>query len=179
MIPRRTPLRANTGLRRGKPLGRATPLRPVAGLAPGQPMQRTAAPAGRHRTGSRPLRDTGPDPKTRALVLVRDGYQCVRCGCPAGPEIGQYSLQHRKARGVGGDNSLPNLILLCGSATTGCHGAVEARKDPHDLAAGYRLESWQDPAAEGVMYASEHGSGVTLWLDADGGLSPEPPGRAA
>ena len=76
---------------------------------------------------------------------------------------------------MGGDNSLPNLILLCGTATTLCHGEVEGRQIREDLAAGYRLESWQDPAAEGVMYASEHGSGITMWLEADGGLTQDAP----
>lgn len=126
-----------------------------------------------------PARDTGPSRKVRALVLARDGYACCRCGKGCGPGIAEYSLQHRKARGVGGDNSLSNLILLCGSATTGCHGHVEARSDPHDLAAGYRLESWQEPALEPVLYASEHGSGACMFLAGDGSLLPEMPAGAA
>lgn len=119
---------------------------------------------------------TGPGKVTRKLVLERDGYQCVRCGRPAGPGIGVYSLQHRVARGVGGGNSPANLIVLCGSATTLCHGEVEAKRDPHDLEAGYRLESTQDPGTEAVMLASEHGSGVTKYLTEDGGYSDYPPG---
>ena len=122
-------------------------------------------------------RNTGPTLKTRLIVLNRDRWACARCGAPAGPATGTYSIQHRKARGVGGDNSLPNLLLLCGSATTGCHGEVEGR-DPHDLARGYRLESWQDPAAEPVMY-SDGGSGFTAWLLPDGSFSFEAPGAAA
>lgn len=124
-------------------------------------------------------RDTGPGKVTRKLVLERDGYQCVRCGRPAGPGIGVYSLQHRVARGVGGGNSPANLIVLCGTATTLCHGEVEAKRDPHDLEAGYRLGSTQDPGAEAVMLASEHGSGVTKYLTEDGGYSDDPPGGAA
>lgn len=118
--------------------------------------------------------DTGPDRATRALVLTRDGYRCVRCGKPCGPGIAPYSIQHRIARGVGGGNAIPNLILLDGTATTGCHGAVESKKNPHDHPRGYRLESWQDPAAEPVMYASEDG-GVTFYLEADGGLTVDAP----
>lgn len=156
-----------TGLRRRTPLQARKPLRATSSLK-----VETAPPL------RKPPRDTGPDRKTRALVLERDGFQCVRCGKPCGPRVGPYSLQHRKARGVGGDSSIPNLVLLCGTATTGCHGEVESR-DPQtrreDQARGYRLESWQDPATEGVMYASEHGSGVTLWLHADGTLSPDGP----
>ena len=58
------------------------------------------------------------------------------------------------------------------------HGEVEAR-DPHDLARGYRLESWQDPAAEPVMYFDQDGSGFTAWLLEDGTFSFEAPGAAA
>lgn len=128
----------------------------------------------RERAAKAP-RDTGPSRKVRAIVLERDGYACARCGKPAGPGIGEYSLQHRKARGVGGDSSIPNLLLLCGSATTSCHSEVEARKDARDLAAGYRLESWQTPGLEPVMYASPHGSGFTAWLAEDGSLLFEGP----
>jgi len=149
---------------------RSTPLRATTGLATRTPLKAKSAPT-RRAAAHKPQRDTGPSRKTRALVLARDGYHCVRDGRPAGPGIGPYSIQHRKARGVGGDNSLPNLLLLCGSATTLCHGEVESRQDPHDLAAGYRLESWQDPAAEGVMYMERDGGDFTAWLLPDGGLS--------
>lgn len=171
---RHKPLVSRTPLGRGKPLERRKP------LTARTPLRVASAPKGRHRTGRTAPRDTGPDPKTRALVLIRDGYACVRCGCPSGPGIGQYSLQHRKARGVGGGNSPQNLILLCGTATSpgGCHLMAESR-DREAQAQGYWLESWQDPAFEGVLYASEHGSGITLWLAADGGLLTEPPESAA
>jgi hypothetical protein len=41
------------------------------------------------------------------------------------------------------------------------------------------LESWQDPRAEGVMIASEHGSGATVWLDDAGNYLTEAPEAAA
>jgi 5-methylcytosine-specific restriction endonuclease McrA len=121
---------------------------------------------------AKPPADTGPDRKTRAAVLIRDGYACVRCGQPCGPGIGSYSLQHRVARGVGGGNGMSNLILLCGSATTGCHAVAEARHRD-DNAAGWWLESWQDPRAEGVLYACRDG-GICRWLDDEGSLLDEP-----
>lgn len=130
-------------------------------------------------TERKPQRHTGPDRVTRLQVLTRDGFACARCGKPCGPGIAPYSLQHRKARGVGGDSSAPNLVLLDGTATTGCHGEVESRRDPHDLARGYRLESWQNPEAEPVMYFSPGGSGFTAWLLRDGSLSFDGPGVAA
>lgn len=59
------------------------------------------------------------------------------------------------------------------------HFRIDSRKDPHDHAKGYQLESWQDPAAEGVMYMSPDGSGVTVWLESDGGLLYEAPAPSA
>lgn len=165
-------------MNRRVPLSRRTP------LAPGRPLARHSLKAA--EKPRKPARDTGPSRKVRALVLARDGYACVRCGKGCGPGIAEYSLQHRKARGVGGDNSLPNLILLCGSATTGCHGEVEARgngdpvKRRDDQARGYRLESHQEPGLEPVMYFErEDGPGFTAWLADDGSLVFEAPAGAA
>lgn len=44
-----------------------------------------------------------------------------------------WSLHHRVPRGMGGSktswiNAPSNLILLCGTGTTGCHGWVEANR---------------------------------------------------
>jgi hypothetical protein len=120
---------------------------------------------------SRPAaKDTGPGRVTRAAVLDRDGWCCARCGRPCGPGVGPYSLQHRKARGVGGGNEMSNLLVLCGSATTLCHGEVESKASREDNARGYWLESWQSPLAEGVMYFEPDGSGVTRWLHDDGSV---------
>lgn len=64
----------------------------------------------------------------RAAVIERDGQRCARCGRADGES---WSVHHRRSRGAGGDkhgvgNALSNLVLLCGSGTTGCHGAVES-----------------------------------------------------
>lgn len=77
------------------------------------------------------MADTGPTPDIRERVLARSGYRCENCGVgikgPAG-----YSLQHRCARRMGGTkdariNAPSNLAVLCGSATTACHGLAERR----------------------------------------------------
>ena len=130
--------------------------------------------AGKAAKASKPAaRDTGPDRKTRALVLARDGYACVCCGHSV---IGQvYSLQHRKRRSQGGGNSPANLLTVLGDGTRGCHARIDSRIDPHDEAAGYTVRSTQDPALIGVLYVSEHGSGVLMYLGADGSLAPDPP----
>lgn len=71
-------------------------------------------------------RRTDPDATTVRLVRERDDWRCARC---AG--WGPLSTQHRVARGMGGTrwpgiNEPANLLTLCGSGTTMCHGWVEA-----------------------------------------------------
>ena len=75
---------------------------------------------------------TGVQPRTRQIVLERDQHTCQRCGRYVGP-FGDFSVHHRAPRGMGGSKdpaiNLPaNLIVLCGSGTTGCHGHVESNR---------------------------------------------------
>lgn len=46
--------------------------------------------------------------------------------------IATFSVHHRQPRGMGGSsldvNRASNLLLLCGSGTTGCHGMVESQR---------------------------------------------------
>jgi hypothetical protein len=82
---------------------------------------------------------TGPSASVVELVTARDGWCCVRCGRNVkGSTRGvSWSLQHRKPRGMGGTrtgpcpwiNSPENLVILCGSATTSCHGEVEQERN--------------------------------------------------
>lgn len=72
------------------------------------------------------MRRTSPSAATVRLIRERDDWRCARC---AG--WGLLSTQHRVARGMGGTraasiNNPANLLTLCGSGTTGCHGWVEA-----------------------------------------------------
>ncbi|UOE45495.1 HNH endonuclease [Agromyces larvae] len=64
---------------------------------------------------------TGVSGHVARLVDDRDQFRCVRCG--AFFIVG--SRHHRQRRGSG-DHTPPNLILLCGTGTTGCHGWVHA-----------------------------------------------------
>ena len=127
----------------------------------------------------RSARDTGPSRKVRDLVLARDNSQCVGCGRPVADGYTWWSLQHRVARGVGGDNSPCNLVVLCGSATSqGCHRLCEDRdREMHDR--GLWLRSDEDPGLVPVMIASEHGSGVTAWLTEAGTYLFEAPAVAS
>ena len=59
---------------------------------------------------------------TGADILARDQWRCVRCGKFV---LGDYSVHHR----ILGDRAnmrAANLLTLCGSGTTGCHGWVHA-----------------------------------------------------
>ena len=123
-------------------------------------------------------RNTGPSVKTRAIVRVRDRWQCVSCGLHVMWQ--PHDLQHRVSRGMGGTsdpaaNSPVNLIVLCQP----CHRRVESRIDPEDNAKGYWLRMNEDPALIPVMYFDQGGSGFTAWLLEDGTFSFEAPGAAA
>lgn len=94
-------------------------------------------------------RRTDPDAATVKLVRERDDWRCARC---AG--WGPLSTQHRVARGMGGSRleaiNLPsNLLTLCGSGTTGCHGWVE-HHPRWAQAHGWSVPRWQDPAEVAV-----------------------------
>jgi hypothetical protein len=88
------------------------------------------------------------------------------------------SIHHRKRRSQGGTHTPENLLLLCGTGTTGCHGWVHANVT-ESLEAGWLVRGSADPALVRVIVASEHGSGVTVWLAADGTYLFEAPGEAA
>jgi hypothetical protein len=95
---------------------------------------------------------TGPSVKVRDAVYDRAGFRCEVCGA-AGAYT--YSLHHRRPRGMGGSRAEdtdqpPNLLLICGSGTTGCHGRIESyRENARDL--GLLLRPWQDPAETPVL----------------------------
>jgi len=72
------------------------------------------------------------DDETRFTVLARGFYRCERCredflGKPV-------SIHHRRPRMMGGSKNAElhrpaNLIALCGSGTSGCHGWVESNRE--------------------------------------------------
>lgn len=86
--------------------------------------------------------------RIREAALCRDGRCCQRCGVSLYGR--DYSLQHRDARGMGGSklkHTLANLVALCGTATTGCHGHVESERtesvrDGWSVPNGVTPEEW-------------------------------------
>lgn len=80
-------------------------------------------------------RDTGPSAEVTARLWVRARGRCELCGRDLTVGAGPWSRHHRRPRGMGGStldwvNELPNLLLLCGDATSpdGCHHRVEANR---------------------------------------------------
>lgn len=79
--------------------------------------------------------------------MARDDRSCVRCGRSV---IGiRYSLHHRKPRSQGGADTPANLITLCGTGTTGCHGWIESWRDAAGDA-GWLVPRGADPAGVAV-----------------------------
>lgn len=161
---RRSPINRTT------PLVRRTPLRDWTALDR-QPT-RTRRPANRGPV----VRDID------AIVCERDGWCCVRCGLNvSGGERGRdYSIQHRRPRGIGGSRrpeteGPQNKILLCGDGTTGCHGWVESNRGLA-LYHGWLVSQWEDPATVRVLV--DRGE-RWVYLTASGEYADNPPEVAA
>ena len=74
------------------------------------------------------------------------------------------SIHHRKPRKMGGTrrpdiNFLPNLVLLCGTGTTGCHGWIEANRKAAK-ATGWLVPDWE--AHETVPLTDAYGQRFLL-----------------
>ena len=92
----------------------------------------------------------GPTPAIRRQVIARDLSTCQWCGRHVRTESGWYSLQHRRARGMGGSRdaatNLPaNLLLVCGTGTTECHGWIEAQP-AQAIGRGFRISAAAVPS---------------------------------
>lgn len=103
---------------------------------------------------------TGPTKNTRREVAIRDDGACVKCGVTVVDPITmtpfrQYSIQHRAARGMGGSrdpkiNASPNLLMLCGTGVTECHGDVEQHRE-QGRRHGFSIASREDPELVPVL----------------------------
>lgn len=84
----------------------------------------------------------------RTAVMYRDGNSCRMCGQSAYERMGP-SVHHRINRGAGGTTRVPTLaelVLLCGTGTTGCHGLVSANpKWAYETGWSIRRTSPDDP----------------------------------
>lgn len=122
---------------------------------------------------SRPVRVSSSEipEDIRLAVLERDGHACSRCGVTVQRPF--YSLHHRRPRGMGGSrllHTMANLVTLCGSGTTGCHGEIEGDRDrqrqvgwlvpkgvrPEDWPIERRPKKWELPGDVEWVPASPH-----------------------
>lgn len=131
-------------------------------------------------------RGTGPDDDTVITVLIRSrryyGERCCEvCGVQLQGERGVgWSCHHRVPRGMGGTtsaavNAVPSLLLVCGSATTGCHGRIESDR-AEAYANGWLVSRYSDAAT--VPVTIDRGSRV-VYLGSDGKYHDNPPDVAS
>lgn len=125
---------------------------------------------------TRSRRKTGPSSDVVTAVLERAGYSCEACSSPLGDRRGvDWSVQHRIPRGMGGTrwagvNRPSNLMILCGSATTGCHGFAESHRGPA-VAAGWLIQSRTDPRTVAILITRDR----WCYLGDDGEYHDNPP----
>lgn len=117
-------------------------------------------------------RSRGPSQYVRGQVIARADSRCE--WCDAYSTFGM-SVHHRQPRGMGGSrkvhvNAAANLLLLCGSGTTGCHGWVESNRRV-SVTWGLLVPRPAFPATTPVFYRK---NGWVL-LDDDGGVHPWTP----
>lgn len=120
---------------------------------------------------------SGPSKGTLALVWSRARFACERCGVPLPPGA-WTSVHHRRAKGMGGDrrpgtHEPANLVLLCGSGTTGCHGHVHANP-AEGRDEGFIVSRWAEPAEVGFLSPRgwlliDNAGGARQWLPEERG----------
>lgn len=106
-----------------------------------------------------------PSRRVRELVLARDRYRCCRCG--AVYQWSGFSIHHRRLRSHPwpGLHHASNLILLCGSGDTGCHGWVHAHPS-EARGKGWLVSGFDDHPEQAPVWVK--GRGFVL-LDDEGG----------
>lgn len=125
-----------TGLKRGTPMPcRHAPMRQRATPKPGESAAKTA--------GQRVVKK-----RSKGLCEIRIPGVCFR-------RAGNW--HHRKNGSVGGTWCPSSGLHLCGSGTTGCHGAVtdtQGNRAEYERL-GWIVPSWRDPARTRVWYRQE------------------------
>lgn len=98
---------------------------------------------------------TWSEARGRQVVYERSQGRCELCGRERGTNV-----HHRQPRSAGGTWHPANLLHLCGQGNaTGCHGLVEAHRDPFTgqpcdtYAAGWHVHRGDLPASVAVRLA--------------------------
>lgn len=107
----------------------------------------------------------------RAALYERSHGCCEACG-----KVGANNAHHRKNQSQGGPDTLGNLMLLCGSGTTGCHGIITVHPQ-RALQLGFTVPRWvDDPSTVPVWrWSRELGQPLRVVLGDDGGVNPALP----
>jgi len=108
--------------------------------------------------------------RVRDALRERAGGCCEICGLPAN------NAHHRRNQSQGGEDVLSNLMLVCGSGTTGCHGTI-TRNPNWAEDRGYTIKGSQAvPAHVPVQFWFGAVGRDPVWflLDDDGGLHQKP-----
>lgn len=76
-------------------------------------------------------RKTGATTEVRMSIMVRANFRCERCGTSVASI--PMSIHHRRPRAMGGTHRVEtnypsNLMALCGTGTSGCHGYLESHR---------------------------------------------------
>ena len=103
--------------------------------------------------------------KTRQAVYERDEWCCRRCGINVEHRPEFRSIHHRQGRRGSDAHRMSNLVLLCGSGTTGCHGYL-TEHPAEAYAGGWSVKriSVDDPEEVPI-----HVQGGLLWLTDEAG----------
>jgi hypothetical protein len=84
--------------------------------------------------------------KARAILAERSEGVCEVCSSARAT-----NAHHRRGLGQGGTWTPSNLLHVCGTGTTGCHGHITTHPAV-SREQGWSVPSWRDPA------------GVPVWL---------------
>ena len=118
-------------------------------------------------TAHKAKHSTRVTPAVRRDLRERALHCCEICGDPDAT-----NAHHRVNAGQGGRGKLGNLLLVCGSGTTGCHGAITANPT-WARAQGYTVPPSFEPCDVPVARWSRFtGTRETVLLDDRGGITP-------
>jgi hypothetical protein len=101
----------------------------------------------------------------RRKLAGRSNGVCEVCG-----RARASNAQHRKNRSQGGSWDLSNLLHVCGSGTTGCHGLIHANP-LKSYANGWSVRGALTPADMPALIHTPLGR-IYVWLRDDGSWDP-------
>lgn len=110
-----------------------------------------------------------PDKHTCHLVDSRDGARCVRCG-ESLYNVLTSSRHHRHMRShpFPGLHEASNVIDVCGSGSTGCHGWIHEHPRKA-MANGWLVSGYDDQPETVPILTAQHG---WVLLDNEGNWTP-------